>query len=469
MKIKTIFSTLILGAAIAFQAAAQEDAAPKYIFYFIGDGMGVNEVLNAQLYNSRVLDKGNLSMTKLPVGSLATSHSASSDVTDSAAAGTALATGHKTVNGMLGVTPDTVSVTSIAKVLFDDGYGVGLVTSVAIDDATPGAFYAHVPKRSMYREIGSQLAGSGYQFAAGSGLRGTKDKQGRDNGLLKEFAENGVSVSYGLDGADFTADRLLILSPDTARNWNIGYTIDSIPGALTLQGLTKACISHLERVSPDKFFIMVEGGNIDHSGHSNDAATNIIETINFDRTLDIALDFYREHPDETLIVVTADHETGGMSVGNNATGYAVYPGRLSGQRLSKDAFSDFCKGIAKSRRVFTWDDMREYLTENLGFWTSKTSVTQEQTEHLREMFEDMFTRHIARPDQKTLYSDFDAFTAAVFEVFDTQAGVNWASTKHTGSPVPVFAIGRGAEVFGNFGDNTDLPRKILKLAGKTLD
>lgn len=467
MRIKKYLSALFLSATIAFSAAAGEKA-PKYIFYFIGDGMGVNEVINARLYKQHVLG-GDLSMTSLPYGSVATSHSASSDVTDSAAAGTALATGHKTVNGMLGVTPDSAAVTSIAKVLFDDGYGVGLVTSVAIDDATPGAFYAHVPHRSMYREIGSQLARSGYQFAAGSGLRGTKDKAGRDNGLLAEFAENGVSVSYGLDGADFEADRMLILSPDTARNWNIGFTIDSIPGALTLQDLTKACLRHLERVSPDKFFVMVEGGNIDHSGHSNDAATNIIETVNFDATLDIALDFYRRHPEETLIVVTADHETGGMSVGNNFSGYAVFPERLAAQRVSKDLFSEHCKAMARSHRVYTWEDMKEFLTEKLGFWTPATKITDEQTHRLRGMFEDMFARNMSAPDQKTLYADYDAFTAAVFEILDTQAGIGWSSLKHTGSPVPVFAIGRGAEIFGGFGDNTDLPRKILKLAGKRLD
>ena len=467
MNIKRLFSGLLAGTAMTLAAAA--DSAPKYIFYFIGDGMGVNEVMNAQLYKKHVLGTGDLLMTGFPAGSMATSHSASSDVTDSAAAGTALATGRKTNNGMLGVTPDTAAVTSIAKTLFDDGYGVGLVTSVAIDDATPGAFYAHVPKRSMFREIGSQLAASGYQFAAGSGLRGTKDKKGRDTGLLAEFAENGMSVSYGLAGADLTADRVLVLSPDTARNWSIGYTIDSIPGALTLQELTKACISHLERVSPEKFFVMVEGGNIDHSGHANDAATNMIETINFDNTIRIAYDFYKQHPEETLIVVTADHETGGMSVGNQSSGYAVYPGRLAPRRLSKDAFSDFCKGIAKSRRIFKWEDMKEYLAENLGCWTPSTKVSDEQTNRLREMFEDMFTRHVTRPDQKTLYSDFDAFTAAVFEIADTQAGINWASTKHTGSPVPVFAIGRGSEIFGRFGDNTEIPRKIMELAGKQIE
>ena len=117
--------------------------APKYIFYFIGDGMGMAQVLSAQVYNRTVLGNTDpILMMQFPVASQVTTHSASSPVTDSAAAGTALATGHKTDNGMLGVTPDTVAVTSIAKELFDRGYGVALVTSVPPDDATPGAFYA---------------------------------------------------------------------------------------------------------------------------------------------------------------------------------------------------------------------------------------------------------------------------------------------------------------------------------------
>lgn len=114
---------------------------------------------------------------------------------------------------MLGVTPDSVAVTSVAKKLFDAGYGVGIVTSVAIDDATPGAFYAHVPSRSQYYDIGRQLAECGYQFAAGASLRGAFDKQGNPTDLMKYFDEANVSVSYGLDSIDTTAQRLLVLSP----------------------------------------------------------------------------------------------------------------------------------------------------------------------------------------------------------------------------------------------------------------
>ena len=141
MKYLTSIRHLFMAVAAASVAACAWAATPKYVFYYIGDGMGIPEVTNSQLYNSRVLkNQTPLLMSTFPVVSMATTHSASSDVTDSAAAGTALATGYKTKNGMLGMNADTVAVTSVAKRLFDAGFGVGIVTSVAIDDATPGAF-----------------------------------------------------------------------------------------------------------------------------------------------------------------------------------------------------------------------------------------------------------------------------------------------------------------------------------------
>ncbi|MDE6205264.1 MAG: alkaline phosphatase [Duncaniella sp.] len=197
-------------------AAAYGAEAPKYIFYFIGDGMGMGQVQAAQVYNRTVLGNDEpLLMMQFPVASQSTTHSASSPVTDSAAAGTALATGHKTTNGMLGMTPDSVAVTSVAKELFDRGYGVALVTSVPPDDATPGAFYAHVSSRSMYYEIGLQAAGSGYDFIAGSKLRGTKDKDGNPNDLIETFRANGVDIAHGLDQLkDKKSRRVLLLNPE---------------------------------------------------------------------------------------------------------------------------------------------------------------------------------------------------------------------------------------------------------------
>ena len=459
--IRRILSALILPACFMSLQAAD---APKYIFYYIGDGMGFNHVLNAQIFSDEVLRADStLTMLRFPVASMARTHSASSDVTDSAAAGTALATGRKTRNNILGMDADTVAVTSIAKTLFDKGWGVGLVTTVAIDDATPGAFYAHVPSRSEYMTVGRQLAESGYQYAAGAGLRAARDNDGARTPLLDYFAEQGVTVACGPEGLATEADRLLVLSNDTVKTWNVGYTVDSIPGALTLPAMTAAGIRQLSRVSPDRFFMMVEGGNIDHAGHANDGGTIMREVINFDQSLALAWQFYLAHPDETLIVVTADHETGGMSIGTTTTGYSVRPAVAAAQKVSKEEFSEYVKSLARDRRVYHWPDMEEYLAENLGFG-SAVKLTPEETAELSEMFENMMAGRNSAPDQETLYATFDGFSARVFELLNDKAGLGFTTIKHTGAPVPVFAVGVGASEFSGVNDNTDLPRKILSIA-----
>lgn len=463
MKLHRIFSAALMAAAITATAWAK---APNYIFFFIGDGMGIAQVTNAQLYNARVLGNSTpLLSTTFPVASMATTHSASSDVTDSAAAGTALSTGHKTVNGMLGVTPDSVAVTSVAKKLFDAGYGVGIVTSVAIDDATPGAFYAHVPSRSQYYDIGRQLAECGYQFAAGASLRGAFDKEGNPTDLMKYFDEANVSVSYGLDSIDTTAQRLLVLSPFHKEKQNeIGFTIDSIAGALTLPALTRAGLDQLKRTSPDRFFMMVEGGNIDHAGHGNDGGTILREVINFNQALQEAYDFYLAHPDETLIVVTADHETGGMSVGCRETGYSVRLENAAGQKISKEEFSNLCRAMLRSRRIYTWDDMQEILRDELGFGVN-LKLTPEETERLHTMFDEVFEKRASGLDQKTLYATFDGFTNEVFNILNAKSGMGWTTGGHSGMPVPVYAVGVDSQLFSPLNDNTDIPAKILSIAG----
>lgn len=463
MKLHRIFSAALMAAAITATAWAK---APNYIFFFIGDGMGIAQVTNAQLYNARVLGNSTpLLSTTFPVASMATTHSASSDVTDSAAAGTALSTGHKTVNGMLGVTPDSVAVTSVAKKLFDAGYGVGIVTSVAIDDATPGAFYAHVPSRSQYYDIGRQLAECGYQFAAGASLRGAFDKQGNPTDLMKYFDEANVSVSNGLDSIDTTAQRLLVLSPFHKEKQNeIGFTIDSIAGALTLPALTRAGLDQLKRTSPDRFFMMVEGGNIDHAGHGNDGGTILREVINFNQALQEAYDFYLAHPDETLIVVTADHETGGMSVGCRETGYSVRLENAAGQKISKEEFSNLCRAMLRSRRIYTWDDMQEILRDELGFGVN-LKLTPEETERLHTMFDEVFEKRASGLDQKTLYATFDGFTNEVFNILNAKSGMGWTTGGHSGMPVPVYAVGVDSQLFSPLNDNTDIPAKILSIAG----
>lgn len=458
---------IISAFAALLTSSALFAAQPKYIFYYIGDGMGMGQVMGAEAYNRTVLgNNDNLLMMQFPVASVATTYSASSPVTDSAAAGTALAAGTKTRNGMLGVTPDTTAVTSIAKTLFDDGYGVGLVTSVYPDDATPGAFYTHVPSRSMYYEIGKDAASCGYDFIGGSNLRGIRDKKTKEpTDLMQIFAENNVRVIRGAEGMDtITSRRVLMLSPDSVRISNIGFTIDSIPGALTLPVMTEACLKHLQRNGRDRFFMMVEGGNIDHAGHANDGGTVIKEVLNFQEALKVAYDFYLTHPDETLIVVTADHETGGMGLANNSVGYNLRLNYYDYQKISKDEFSDYCRSLLNTRRIYTWDDMKEYLTEKLGFWTH-VPVTEEQTEMLKELYERCIVRREG-VDTKTLYNNFSEFAVKVFNVLDSVTGLGWTTGGHTGGLVPVYAIGVGAEKFASFNDNTDIPKIIMQIVGK---
>lgn len=458
-----IKNKFLISCALALVVCFASYAEPKYVFYFIGDGMGFNHVLNAQLYLTDVLgSKDTLTMYKMPVMSAQRTHSFSSRVTDSAAAGTALATGHKTRNGMLGMGPDTVAVNSIAKVLFDRGWGVGLVTTDGIDDATPGAFYTHVKNRGERMQIGKDLADSGFQFAAGAGLAKARDKKGKKTELLDYFAKQGVQIFYGSEGLQKEADRMLVLSADTVNTWSIGYTIDSIPGAMKLKDMTDAGIRQLMRVSSGKFFMMVEGGGIDHAGHSNDGGTIVREVLDFDRSLRSAYDFYLKHPEETLIVVTADHETGGMSVGSNVTKYSMRTPRIAAQKISKEAFSDHIKSFVGDSQEHSWQEMEDFMKEKLG-WGVAFQPSEKQTAELAGMFEQMMSgRDLA--DQKTLYATFDGFTARVFEILNQDAGFGFASLHHTGATVPVFAVGVGAEKFTSISDNTDIPRRILSVA-----
>lgn len=450
MKIKTIVLSLFLLVASVVSAAT-----PKYVFYFIGDGMGMGHVMAAQSYNREVLKSDELLlMMQFPVVSMVTTYS-TSRVTDSAAAGTALSTGYKTNNGMLGVTPDSVPVTSIARYLKDAGWGIGIVTTVAPDDATPGAFYAHQPSRSMGYEIDKEMAQSGYEFVAGSKLKGTIDKDGNPTDIYAHFARHNVAIARGFDELkEINSKRVLLLNSDSLDS-NCGYTIDSIKGVINLPGMTQACVDHLQKYTPERFFMMVEGGNIDYAGHSNDGGAAVKEILNFNQAIKIAYDFYLQHPDETLIVITADHNTGGMAVRLGDISLIDY------QRMSKDQFGYYTKSILNSRRIFTWDDMKTELKSLFGFW-DKVSISEEQEKVLIEKFENTFNLRNSA-DQETLYNSFNEFSVEVFKILNEKAGFGWVATGHTGDPVPLFAIGVGSEKFMGVHDNTEIPMLIKEI------
>lgn len=458
-KIWCSFLTFILIAACA-------RAEARYIFYFIGDGMGTGHAAATESYLRDVKGMQAPLMMTLPVGGLSTTWSASSPVTDSAAAGTALATANKTKNGMLGMNADTVAVNSIAVALKDAGYGIGILSTVAPDDATPAAFYAHVPNRKMYYEIGHQAAASGIDFFAGSNWRGAKDKKGNPTDLMKAFEANGyVTVRGAADMDTVTSAKAVMLNTDTIRISDVGYTLDESVG-LTLPQMTAAAIKHLERVSPDRFFMMVEGGNIDWAGHANDGATIIKEVINFNDALRLAHDFYLQHPDETLIVVTADHETGGMALGNNFLNYNANLALIDRQRISKDEFNNRVEGMLRSRRIYTWDDMEQMLADLFGFG-SEIKLTPKQDEELKAAFVSTFENRTGERTE-TYYKNYSPFVMTVFRILSEHYGLGFTTGNHSGNSVPVYATGAGSEAFtGNY-DNITIPEKILNAAGLKL-
>lgn len=454
--------TLALAAiAVGLSVSASQ---PRYIFYMIGDGMGHGQVQLGNYYKTMVLKQQPLNMLKMPVASFALTYSASSPVTDSAAAGTALATGNKTYNDAIAMLPDSVTpVKSIARVLHDNGYGVGLVTTVSPDDATPAVFYANQPLRSMSYKIGCDAARSGYEFIGGANMRGTKDSKGRPTDLMKRFADNGVKVVRGLEALKGTdARKVLVLNTDSLHANDVGFRVDSLPAQiLNLPDLTRACINHLERTSPDKFFMMIEGGSIDHASHSNDPAAAALEVIDFDNTIGLVTEFMDRHPGECLLVITADHETGGLTNGCQSTGYNMLPQLLKYSRMSRTALSDKCYELLAGTSMPEWPAMKLLLRDNFGLW-GPVKVSDDDSASIEKLFDKMVA---AKRDGGDYHKAIDRFSRKATLLVSKEAGVGWTTTKHTGNPVPIFASGEGAARFGAVMNNADIPRTIMQIAG----
>ena len=460
---KTLLSAFAAAAALTMSA---DDA--KYVFYFIGDGMGLGHVNATETYNRDVLRSDSpILMLTFPVASQARSYSASSPITDSAAAGTALSSGIKTKNSMVGMNPDTVPVNSIAVDFMQAGYAVGVGTTVQADDATPAAWYAHAANRGMKETIAPQAAESGLAFLAGGDfkLRGAGEVAFKD--YLQTMRKGGYEVAEGyaafneLKGKGGNLPQKILMYPADPAGGQVGYTLDSIPGAMTCAQITEACLQTLENVNPDRFLMMIEGGNIDWAAHSNDGGGVIKEILNFQDAINVAYQFYLRHPSETLIVVTADHDTGGMSLGRNGGAYNL--AYADAQKISKDAFADWTRNWGRNTKNPTWEEMEKTLREKLGFWTT-VPVSGEETVELRQLFDETFISKKAE-DEKTLYHTFNAFTAKAFAILNHHMGIGWTTTYHAGNFVPVYAVGANSQYFTGCLNNTDIPKLIKKAAG----
>ncbi len=433
---------------------------PKYVFYFIGDGMGPSHVLGTEYYLGElegVIGRPNkLCFTQFPKSAFVSTYSKSNGVTDSAASGTALATGSKTKNGFLGVTMDTTPVYSVAYAAKQAGFPVGISSTVGINHATPGAFYAHQPGRSRYYEIGKDMLTADYDFYAGGDLIATS--QQRDE-IYAKAKEQGYTIARGFD--DYKANgknakKLMLYQKDVATD--LPYAIDREEGDLTLAQIAEAGIEFLSKKSKKGFFFMLEGGKIDYASHADDGATALNEVIDFDNAIKVAYDFYKKHPNETLIIVTADHETGGLVLGYSGA-YALNLKALKGQKVSAERMGSILRRASRARMELRWERVQELLKENFGLW-DEIEMTKEETHELRAYFEQAYaTTDIAKRESK-----LTSLATRAKQMVNSKALLSWAGPNHSASFVPLFAIGAGAENFNGVIDNTDIPKIIKKIA-----
>ncbi len=450
MKIKSI-----IAAALCAMVSAVAHSQAKYVFYFIGDGMGLGHVAATDYYNSKIAGNSQpLLMSTFPHSTFAYTYSESGPITDSAAAGTALASGHKTRNGHVGLSADSTEIyRSIASLLKDKGWGIGVLTSVSVDDATPSAFYAHQPSRKMVNEITADAVASKFEYLAGSGFHSGGPGYYSDE-VKKQFEKGGYGFFQNGDSAlNYKGKNVVLISKKP--NYHIGHAIDSLEN-MSLAEMTSVGLKRLQKQSPDKFFMMIEGGHIDYAGHAKDGSTIIKEIINFQDAIAEAYNFYLQHPDETLIVITADHDTSGFTIGHRKGN----PAYIDQQKTSKYAFGVFCQELAAAEKTVSWEDMKQILSDKFGFWTV-IPVNEKHTAQLEELYGKVFKMRESQ-QEKGLYQTFDKFAATVFDIFADYAGYNYIIDYHIGSPVPVYAVGKGAEAFTGVLDNTDIPKLILK-------
>ena len=451
----------------------------KYVFYFIGDGMGVNQVQGTELYRGELEGKIGITpiwFTQFPYATTATTFSATNGVTDSAAAGTALATGNKTQNGTIGMKQDLqTEVSSVAVWAKNKGCRVGVTTSVSVDHATPAAFYAHDPSRGSYYKIGTDLYKAGFDFYAGSDFidpNNKDNKDGNSENLYTMAEKNGYTIARGYK--DYLkkckkADKMILFQSEKASEKDrtaIPYAIDRTKDDLTLADITRSAINFLSKDLSKGFFLMVEGGKIDWACHSNDAATAFHEVADMDEAVKVAFEFYSQHPDETHIVVTADHETGGFVLGTGA--YKLNLQVLKNQKVSESGFTRILNELRKKyNNNVSWEKVQQALKENFGFW-DKVKLNEKQEERLLAKYNDTFKGKEAKLE-KSEYAQDEPLAAEAKRIIDEIALVGWTSGGHSAGYVPVFAIGAGADLFQGRIDNTEIPIKIAKAAGYTAE
>ena len=480
--LKTLFFTA--AAFLLFAGYSIAESAPKYVFYFIGDGLGPSQRQAAEYYYKMETGDSNakLIMNRLPFVALVTTYSNNTLVTDSAAGGTALACGVKTTNGIIGKLPNGDNVTSLTQAAIKKGYATGIVTTTRLTHATPAAFTAHNMSRNNADEIAVDQLNSGVDFYAGGGYRyfaaknntkGLKSKRKDNRDVVSEFKAKGYKTFVGDNNRDAFRDykpskgdkvfAALAYShiPYEVERRNSDLKENKIP---SLKELTSKAVETLYK-QDRPFFLMVEGGRIDHACHAHDVKSVVLDTIAFDHAVGVAYDFYKKHPKETLIVTAADHETGDIGLGISLDKYGYF---LKLKELDKvtDSAED---GLNHkyNKLVKAYPNPEERHKAFIRYAEEKWGLTDRTPGEEKELIDSMLVQdknQSLKKDKKIRYGyDYTPTMVSVTNIVSHRARISWTSFVHTGTVIPASAIGVKSEMLAGFIDNTDIPKRIAKI------
>ncbi len=487
----TVAALIATCAATAHARPARNNEGAKYVFFFLGDGMASAQIQATEAYlttlntgnatnPATLLDPANrLNMCKLPVQGMQTTFDDGALMTDSASSGTAFACGLKTKSGVVGMnTAKTKSYKSVAQLAKEQGKKVGILSSVSLDHATPASYYASMASRSSYNGICKQLANTGYNFFGGGGMN---SPTGAVCNAWELLADNGYTViSNRADTLSLKTsprDKVFCMNHWLQDAAAMPYAIDlDKPQAVdnvSLAEMTEVAISCLQD-GPEGFFLMVEGGKVDWACHANDAVATMGDMLDFDAAVAKAVAFYNAHPDDTLIIVTGDHETGGMTVGHATTGYTESYFRLLGQKCSYQYFDDIVwpAHVAAYASGYDWakanlgsEDADAVAFTNLiaaNFGVNYATLNDYQKEKLEDAYDKGMgmTNNNSSAENTCLYSTYKPVSVSLTHILNEQSSVGWTSYSHTGVPVPVFAVGFDSYRFEGFYDNTDIAKQI---------
>ena len=472
----------------------QAAKAPKYVFLFIGDGMSYPQFQAASDYLGALDDPDyvkalpsidyekregelngpkSLNFMNFDVAGSAVTYDSCSFAPDSASTATSIATGYKTYSGMINVdiTGSTPYETIAEKLHSQKGWKVGIVSSVNLNHATPAAFYAHQASRNNYYEIGEELVNSGFEYFAGGGLKKVTGPD-KDKTSLYDLAANaGYKVTYTQADAEAVtaADgKVILIDEHLADSDAMDYEMDRQDGEWALADYVKKGIDVLD--NDTGFFMMCEGGKIDWACHANDAGATVNDTLALADAVQVAIDFAKQHADETLILVTGDHETGGLTIGFAGTDYDTYLDSLASQNISYAQFDEQYVEKYKENHTSFEDAMKDveklFGLKLSGDENDRLVLTDYEVQRLRTAYEFAMTDPDVEEytqEQYVLYGTYNPFSVTVTHILNNKAGVDFTSYSHTGLPVAVFANGAGEEAFNGYYDNTEIYQKMASL------